>query len=127
MSSTEMYFVAATTVTRWPICFSIVPKRSRIASGDSGDHSLAPRDAAVAPVREEELGMAERAEVGALDFDDACLVQRELDGAPEVRPGARRRPSPPCPPGGRASRRRGRRAPAATHLPARWPPEGSRR
>ena len=31
-------------------------RRSRISSGDSGDHSLAPRDPAVAPVGEEEPG-----------------------------------------------------------------------
>src|SRR5215208_3210203 len=84
MSSTETYFVAATTVTRGPTSSWIVARRSRIASGDSGDHSLAPRDPAVAPVGEEELGMTESAEVGALYLRDAGLVQRELGGAPEI-------------------------------------------
>ena len=48
------------------------------------DHALAAGQAAVAPVGEEEVRVAERAEVGALDLRDARRAQRPLGRAPEV-------------------------------------------
>src|SRR5205823_6377008 len=53
-------------------------------SANECDHALAPRRPVVATVREEELGPARGAEVGALNSDRAGNVQRALRRRPEV-------------------------------------------
>src|SRR2546423_1303438 len=65
-SSTETYFVATTTVTPSPASSRTRAYRSRISSGDVGDDPLPSRLAVVAAMREEPVGIAGRADVGAL-------------------------------------------------------------
>src|SRR5690348_3363573 len=84
MSASETYFVAATTVTPSPTCACTSARRSRMRSGDGTHDSLRSALAPAAPVREEELGMAARAEIRALDLADAGAPQRPLRRRPEV-------------------------------------------
>src|SRR6476661_2137610 len=86
MSSSDTYFVAATTVTSGPTSALICSYRARICSGDVGDHPLAACASRVAPVREEQVRVAGRAEIGAVDVGDAGSVQRALGGRPQVEP-----------------------------------------
>src|SRR3954470_14269277 len=83
-SSTETYFVAATTVTDGPTSDLIRSYRSRMSSGDTREHSLDSARLAVAAVGEKELGAARRAQVEAVDARDACFVQSRLGRAPEI-------------------------------------------
>src|SRR5438270_1506102 len=84
MSGRSTYFVAATIVTSGPTTERTCSKRSRIASGDSTDHSLDTAGVPVAPMREEELRMVVRAEVDALDVLDASRTQGAFRRAPQV-------------------------------------------
>src|SRR3954471_1265689 len=83
-SSTETYFVAATTVTDGPTSDLIRSYRSRISSGDTGEHSLDSAQLAVAAMGEELLRAARRAEVEAVDARHACFVQSYFGRAPEI-------------------------------------------
>src|SRR6266508_5241662 len=83
MSSTETYFVAATTVTSGPTSALIRSYRSRTSSGDKADHPLPAREALVPAVGEEELRPARRAEIHPLD-PRACRPQRALRRRPQV-------------------------------------------
>src|SRR6476646_7183773 len=86
MSSSDTYFVAATTVTSGPTSALICLNRVRICSEDVGNHPLTACASRVAPVREEQVRVAGRAEIGALDVGDARGVQRALGGGPQVEP-----------------------------------------
>src|SRR3954471_2781661 len=77
-SSTETYFVAATIVTESPTSSRIRSYRERISSGEVGKDSLDASRLGVAAMREEELGVARRAEVEALNLVDAGLPQGAL-------------------------------------------------
>ena len=80
MSSTDTYFVAATTVTSGPTSARI----ARTARGSShGRRRSSPggRSGRVAAVREEELRVAAGAEIRALDVLDAGGAKRPLGGA----------------------------------------------
>src|SRR4051794_9907394 len=84
MSRSSTYFVAATTVTFGPTSACTRASRSRISSGDGTDHSLCTAGAPAAPVREEQLRVAPRAEVDAFDDGDAGAPQPTLGGAPQI-------------------------------------------
>src|SRR3954451_24643246 len=84
MSATETYFVAATTVTRSQTSSRTRAYRARTSSGEIADHPLTTGDAAVAPVREEPVGVTRGAKVDALDVVDARGAKRELRRTPEV-------------------------------------------
>src|SRR3954471_14472602 len=77
-SSTETYFVAATIVAESQTSSRIRSYRERISSGEVGKDSLDASRLAVAAMREEELGVARRAEVEALDLVDAGFPQCAL-------------------------------------------------
>src|SRR4051794_2830556 len=97
MSSTDTYFVAATTVTPGPTSCCTRAYAARTSSGDIADHALAAGDAAVAPVREEELRMARRAQVDALDVRAAGVAEGVLDRGREVEVAAAHDAGPePC-------------------------------
>ena len=85
----DTYFVAATTVTAGPTSALIASYRARIVSADVGDHPLAPGAAVVAAVGEEELRVAARAEIGAVDVLDAGGPERPLGRASRGRAGRR--------------------------------------
>src|SRR5262245_33577141 len=89
MSSSDTYFVATTTVTSPPTSARTRSYAARTASGDTRHHSLPSRRAAVAAVREEELRVAGRAQVDALDLLDAGRAQRPLGRGPQVELAAR--------------------------------------
>src|SRR6266545_3875375 len=55
-------------------------------SGDKREHSLASTRRSVAAVREEELRIARRAQVEAVDACDAGALELQLGGTPEVEP-----------------------------------------
>src|SRR5262245_35744173 len=84
MPSSETYFVAATMVTRSPTSSTVRAYRSRTASGDVRDHSLAAGAASVAPVGEEAVAVARRAGADARNFRAAGGAKRALDARPEV-------------------------------------------
>src|SRR6187431_794739 len=84
MSSSATYFVAATIVTAGPTSARIRSRFARTASGDTGDHSLDTPWLPGPAVREEALGVAERADVGAEHVVDPGRIQRALGSAPEV-------------------------------------------
>src|SRR5688572_14005884 len=84
MSSRAAYFVAATIVTSGPISARIRSRFARTASGDTGDHPLDAARLARSPVREEELGIAEGAEVAAHRHLDALGLERALGRRPKV-------------------------------------------
>src|SRR3954447_2025613 len=86
MSASATYLVAATTVTAGPTSARTRSYRSRTSAGDNTDDSLSARDAAVAAVGEEELGVACRAEVDPLARARARVSHRALRGGPEVEP-----------------------------------------
>src|SRR5688500_15504562 len=84
ISSTETYLVAATSVTSGPISARIRSRLRRIVSGDNRDDSLDAARLPVAPVREEEVGVAGRAQVDPLDLRDARRPQCSLAARPEI-------------------------------------------
>src|SRR4051812_26851803 len=84
ISGSETYFVAATTVTFGPTSACTRASRSRITSGDGTDHPLDAAGPAVAPVREEQLGVVAGAERNALDARDPGCAERALGRTPEV-------------------------------------------
>src|SRR4051794_17557490 len=83
-SATDTYFVAATIVTCGPASAWTRSYLARISAGDSTDDALCPAHGAVAPVREEEIAAAARAEIDAVDVGDACTTQRPLRSRPQV-------------------------------------------
>src|SRR5215831_17986329 len=90
MSCNGTYLVAATTVTRGPASSRTRSTRARTSSGDIADDSLHAARPAVAPVREEEVGAADRAQVDAVDPHHSRRAEQALRGAPEVEPTAAR-------------------------------------
>src|SRR5512132_4409332 len=84
MSSTDTYFVAATTVTPEPTSCRSCSYRSRIRSGDKSDQTLTACAALVAPVGEEELGVAGRAQIDPLDVRNACGGECAFGRGPKV-------------------------------------------
>ena len=76
--------VAATIVTPGPTSSRMRARFLRTTSGDEADHPLTARAAVVAPVREEQVGMARGAEVDALDVAQPLLAQRQLRRRPEI-------------------------------------------
>src|SRR5437868_13678399 len=90
MSSSETYFVAATTVTRGPTSSAMRSYRGRIAAGsrDVRDHSLAARAAEVAAMGEEPLAVAGGAGVEPVDMRAAGGAERALDARPQIKPSA---------------------------------------
>src|SRR5918995_433904 len=84
MSSSDTYLVAATIVTSGPISPRMSSYAARTLSGDTRDHSLAAARQAGAPVREEKVRVAARADVDPLDVLDARLAQRAFGRTPEV-------------------------------------------
>src|SRR4051812_31950916 len=84
MSSSRTYLVAATTVTFGPTSACTRASRSRISSGDRTEHSLDAAVAAAPPVREEEVLVAPRADVDAVDARDARSTERTFGSGPQV-------------------------------------------
>src|SRR6478752_1357606 len=84
MSCSATYFVAATIVTCSPTRACTSATRSRMTSGDCTDHSLDAALAAVSPMREEELGVAARAQVDTFDGCDSRVAQRALGRRPQI-------------------------------------------
>src|ERR1044072_7570319 len=84
MSSAATYLVAATMVTAGPSSPPMRSKLARTVSADKAKHALPPGDPVVAPVREEALRGARRAEVDAVDAHAAGRAERPLGRAPEV-------------------------------------------
>ena len=107
MSRSATYFVAATIVTSSPTRACTSANRSRMTSGDCTDESLHAALAAAAPVREEELGVAARAQVDALDRRDSGAAQRALGRRPQIESDGR-------PSGPRRSATRPRRRPRSS-------------
>src|SRR3954451_10493487 len=90
ISSGLTYFVAATIVTSGPTSARTASYRARISAGDSTDHPLRAARPAAPPMREEEVGVAARAEVDALDLLDARTAQCALGRTPQVEDAAAR-------------------------------------
>src|SRR5262245_27094966 len=86
MSSSDTYFVAATTVTPGPTSARTSSYRALICSGDVGDHPLPAGPPCVTAVREEQIRVAGRAQVRASHVRDSCGAQGALGGGPEVEP-----------------------------------------
>src|SRR4051812_40339287 len=84
MSSSETYFVATTIVTSAPTSLCTRSYRSRTASADVGNDSLASGASMVAPVREEAFAVARGAKVEPVDMFDARRAERALGRRPKV-------------------------------------------
>src|SRR6266511_941819 len=83
-SGSGTYLVAATTVTRSPTCACTRARRSRSSGGDSTHESLRPAAGPVAAVREEQIGVAARAQIDPLDVLDARTEQSTLSRGPQI-------------------------------------------
>src|SRR6266536_4280556 len=84
ISSTVTYFVATTTVTDGPASALMRSYRSRSSSGDTREDSLDAARLPVAPVGEEELGMARSAEIESLHLRDTGRTQCLLGCPPQI-------------------------------------------
>src|SRR5262245_18727610 len=84
MSSTETYFVAATIVTSGPTSSRTRASRSAIGSADKAKDALGAARATGAAPAEEQVGVAARADVDAVDGRGARVARRALGRGPEV-------------------------------------------
>src|SRR5215204_3610151 len=85
MSSGETYFVAATMVTSGPVSARMRSYRSRTSSASNkAEDAVGSARPARAPLREEEVRVAERAQVEPVDALAPGGTERALGGAPQV-------------------------------------------
>src|SRR5436305_1947346 len=85
-SSIATYFVATTIVTASPTSARALSYRSRSSSTDVGNDSLPAGSTLVAPVREEPVGIARRADVETVDPLDAGGAEGALGRRPQIEP-----------------------------------------
>src|SRR5215203_4544180 len=84
MSSTATYLVAATIVTSGPTWSRTRARRAAICSADNAEDPVCPSRPAGAPLGEEEIRAATRAEIHALDIGRTRIPRGLLRGSPEV-------------------------------------------